>query len=137
MLDIIQAIAHCNTVSSICIFPWLNNPYISKSLLLSLILLQIIVILQKPVILWIFDSPFDVESQRQKVKRVVPFQLEIPLQVVVKSLFVANVKIRLEMVVYLQRMRTVYSADPLLFIHLYSPLVCIFSDPLFSFFVLL
>ena len=63
-LDIIQSIAYCNAIASICVLSWFHYPNISDMLLALLFLFDHFVIFGEAKVLWVFRASSYVEGQR-------------------------------------------------------------------------
>ena len=103
-LDIIQPIANRDPVASVRVLSWLDDPDVLDMLLALLFLFDHLVVFGEAEVLWVFRASGDVEGKRQDLEGIFSLQLEVSLQIVKKSLLVADVEVRLEVIVHLEAM---------------------------------
>ena len=126
-----------NAITSISILSRFDNPHISKIPFFDSFFLNLLIVFQKIDILRIFNTFLDVKSERNNLKGLLSFKLEISFDVIEKCFFVADVKIALKVVMHFHCFGIIYFCYFLFLVHFNSPLICILTDFLLCFLIFL
>jgi len=78
VVQLVYLVYYCNTTALVGVLTWLDDPYVphlATALHLLLLLplhlpLTTLVVLHEPLVLWIFDSLFDVKGQRHILEHI-------------------------------------------------------------------
>ena len=92
---VIKTVTDSDTVSLISVLSRFDYPYISNSFIAFLRLLNTLIALQKLMILWVLGALANMKGHWHRLEGIFCFELLVTLEIVVKSLLVADVKILL------------------------------------------